>query len=163
MQRTADLAEYRSWSESLRRLGGEALRGIAVGQRSKAASSAIQPARSERMGTNVTDDNDELLRAYASLVAFKGNLADEPVREDFAGEYHALLVRIGNQIGRNLDEFQIPDGWYFQYAASHSERGGTEYRPGRFVRMHRFRTKFDAAMNYINLLMPEDPKRRMGF
>ena len=94
---------------------------------------------------------DELSRAYGSLAAFAHSVPAESVPKQWADDFNSLLIRIGSQIERDLSEFKVTDEDLFHY------------RDGYSVRHGRMAFRLNAALNYINLLMPEVPMRRMGF
>jgi hypothetical protein len=95
--------------------------------------------------------SDELSRAYASLAAFAAAVPADIVGEQWAKDFNVLLDRIGPEIATDLSEFKVTSDDLYPY------RGGFEVRPGRMA------YRLNQALNYINLRMPEQSKRQMGF
>jgi hypothetical protein len=95
--------------------------------------------------------SDGLSRAYASLAAFAATVPTELVGDQWAKDFNALLDRIGPEIGTDLSEFRVTNDDLYPF------RGGMQVHHGRMA------YRLNQALNYINLRMPEEPKRRMGF
>lgn len=111
-----------------------------------------------------TSRQDEVRRAYSSLEALWGQLPKRDMKERWADEYNEALTRIGNALGIDLSEYLVPDEYRFWVVASISGTGEKTYRGDqRLVDEALFRAKFQAALNYLRLLMPEEDVKRIGF
>ncbi|MDP9358904.1 MAG: hypothetical protein M3R02_27225 [Chloroflexota bacterium] len=113
----------------------------------------------------MSDTTDELFRAYSTLTALHSRLPERYIEERWAVEYNTALARVGNNIGRDLSEFAVPDDYFYREVSSYNQgTGETRYRgEGRMVKADLFRARFDAALNYLKLLMPEEAVRKIGF
>ena len=116
-------------------------------------------------------DTKELLKALALLQAFRQNLPNGSIEEDYVIEYHQILEAIQQQTGEELKDFFIPANKLEHEVAGTSPptrgnhfRPQTHYTDERFCDLEFFRMKLDAAINYLNYLLPAEPeKRSIGF
>ncbi len=109
-------------------------------------------------------NRDELLRAYATLTSLRSQLPDRYIKERWSMEYNQALIRVGDALGIDLSEFEVPDEYLSWEISSISGSGRVTHRGDqRKVDVQLFRAKFDAVLNYLKLLMPAEDARRMGF
>lgn len=110
----------------------------------------------------MSDQNDVLRRAYATLSALKNNLSKRSsIGEELVDEYHAVLDRM-SAAGINVKEFRIPDGKARPDVISVDRTGEFTYSDEKFVDGVYFRVKLDVLLDYFTLTYDER-KPQIGF
>jgi hypothetical protein len=113
----------------------------------------------------------EFLKAVAKLQAFRTNLPEWDVDEEFVVEYHSILRTLEQETGEQLiEDFGIPDARMENQISSvtPANRGNrfqrqTSYRDKRSCDRNFLLMRLDAAINYLNSLMPAKGKGPIGF
>ena len=100
------------------------------------------------------DNQDELVRAYATLTALRKNIDkinDYHVEETCVNEFHTVLDKLKN-IGIDVDEFRIPDSAMKRKPGVSIFRGGEKISSseGDICVVRSFiLTKLDAILGYF--------------
>ena len=113
----------------------------------------------------------EFLKAAAKLEAFRTNLPEWDIDEEFVIEYHNILRALEQETGEQLlEDFNIPDAQMERQVSSYIQpnrfnrfQGTTHYRDKRSCDRNYFLMRLDAAINYLNSLVPSKKKGRIGF
>ena len=118
---------------------------------------------------NLRMGDKELLKAVARFGAFRSNLPQGDIDEDFVAEYHSILRALEKETDEHLfDEFNIPASQLERQISSivPAHRGKprkVNYRDKRSCDRNFFLMRLDAAINYLNSLVPSKEKERIGF
>lgn len=107
----------------------------------------------------------------AKLQAFRTNLPEWDIDEEFVAEYHTILRALEQETGEQLfEDFNIPDARLERQVSSiiPANRGNrfqrqTNYRDKRSCDHNFFLMRLDAAINYLNALVPAKGKDPIGF
>jgi hypothetical protein len=113
----------------------------------------------------------EFLKAVAKLQAFRSNLPEWDIDEEFVAEYHNILVSLEQETGEQFfADFNIPDARMERQVSSYTQpnrfnrfQGTTRYRDKRSCDRNFFLMRLDAAINYFNSLVPVKGKNPIGF
>ncbi|HXF48283.1 MAG TPA: hypothetical protein VNL73_02510 [Verrucomicrobiae bacterium] len=110
-------------------------------------------------------DFDKLRRAQARLLSHRQNLPEGfYVPEAYVPEYHGALKHL-EDLDLDVDEFKIPEDAILilkQSLGFNMDTGQEHYSTRRVVERSFFMIKLDAVLNYLGLLLREEP-RKPGF
>ncbi|MFC2008317.1 hypothetical protein ACFLT0_01330 [Chloroflexota bacterium] len=113
----------------------------------------------------VTNNQDVLARAYATLSALRKNTGEitdrNGIKETYVRKFHSVLDRL-ESIGLDVSEFRIPDSEVKRQITSKHMGGGRSYTDEKYVEQSFLLTKLDAILGYFEIITPEKPKR-IGF
>ena len=115
-------------------------------------------------------DELEFRKALAELQSLHQNLTGGSVEERDVADYHSLLKSIEKETSLNLRNFFIPNerlerietGKDHPSRANHF-RAKTYYSDSRYCPHEFFQRKLDAAIIYIDGLLPRKDKSPIGF
>ncbi len=98
----------------------------------------------------MTDQQDELARTYARIIAMRVNLDGvREVRRNFGPEYDTLVDRAATASGRDLSEFKIGHDHRWEHIDAYHTQG--------------FLTRLDGLLGYLRSLMPTETVDKIGF
>ena len=119
-------------------------------------------------------NQDNIIRAYARLVALKDHLPKDGwgIKEGYINDYHQIIGILSKEIESSLDEFKIPNGEINYKVTSFwpddpdtGERGGQTHTDERYCERALFLSKIDAILSYFQIvyLSKGEEKKKIGF
>ncbi len=113
----------------------------------------------------------EFLKAVAKLEAFRSNLPEWDIDEEFVEDYHSILRVLEQETGERLfQDFNIPDARLERQVTSitPANRGNrfqrkVTYRDKRSCDRNFFLMRLDGALNYLSALAQPRGKSPIGF
>lgn len=98
----------------------------------------------------MSNNQDELTRIYARIIAIREHLKDaDAVNERFGTEYDALVERAASASGLDLSEFKIRDDYKIPHTLAYLPEG--------------FLSRVDSLLGYLRSLMPTETVEKIGF
>lgn len=97
-----------------------------------------------------------LLKTWARLQTCRQNLPDGNIEESYVIEYHNIINALEPLTGHALQDFLVPD------TALQRTASGRNYQL-RYCERAMFLMKIDAAITFLNSLVPAKGERQIGF
>ena len=112
----------------------------------------------------------EFRKALVELQSFRQNMPDGDIEDRDVYDYHHLFETVQNEMGLDLANFRIPLQRLEQQVTSISPptrfnrwQSKKTYTDSRYCDRDLFLRKLDAAIIYINGLLPQPTRSPIGF
>jgi hypothetical protein len=117
----------------------------------------------EKLVEDQMDDYDEIMRAFAHISSIKENIPKGyEVSEDWVVEYHNALEKVEKTVGKNFDDFKVPDKSLRHPSTIGGITRAKKEMKGFWCDRSILLQKVDAVLTYLQLLLkPMDKK--IGF
>ena len=108
----------------------------------------------------MSNNQDELIRAYAILQALRKNIdqiIDYYVSEKYVNEFYSALSKI-KKLDIEINDFIIPEE-LIKPRIRFSSLEGDEYTEEKYVEKSFILTKIDTVLGYLQIITSPEPKR----
>jgi hypothetical protein len=109
------------------------------------------------------------LVSYATILALRKNIDETKfeTKESYVNQFNHALKDIEQEVGAEIfssDDFSInPEYIKKTLMAYNPINKQSQYSKDKYCETRLLLTKIDAALNYLQLIAPEEDKQKMGF
>ena len=109
-------------------------------------------------------DDDQILRAYATITSMKANVPERPqIEERWVNEFNTAIEKLEKSLGIDLQEFKVPQDALKRYVAScNNLTSVVTYLEGLWCERAILMQKLDSVLVYFTGLQERQDKK-IGF
>jgi hypothetical protein len=116
------------------------------------------------VGAMSMSDDDQILRAYATITSMKANVPERPqIEERWVIEFNTAIEKLEKSLGIDLEEFKVPQDALKRFVAScNSLTNDVTYLEGLWCERAILMQKLDSVLVYFTGLQDRDDNK-IGF
>lgn len=109
-------------------------------------------------------DDDQILRAYATITSIRANVPDRhEVEERWVKEFNVAIAKLEKSLGIDLEEFKVPQDALKRFVAScNSMTNDVTYLEGLWCERAILMQKLDSVLVYFTGLQDQEDNK-IGF
>jgi len=109
-------------------------------------------------------DNDQILRAYATITSIRANVPERhEVEERWVKEFNVAIAKLEKSLGIDLEEFKVPQDALKRFVAScNSMTNDVTYLEGLWCERAILMQKLDSVLVYFTGLQDQEDNK-IGF
>ena len=110
------------------------------------------------------NDNDQILRAYATITSMRANVPERPhIEERWVNEFNTAIEKLEKSLDIDLQEFKVPQDALKRFVAScNSLTGDVTYLDGLWCERAILMQKLDSVLVYFTGLEDREDNK-IGF
>ena len=122
------------------------------------------PSWGDGVGTTSMSDDDQILRAYATITSMKGNVPERPqIEERWVIEFNTAIEKLEKSLSIDLQEFKVPKDALKRFVAScNSLTNDVTYLEGLWCERAILMQKLDSVLVYFTGLQDRE-ENKIGF